>query len=118
MTTTQKETFTDYKKRIALEFSEDCKQKGFDAYIAKSGTYGFITNGKRVVSFQVDLGLSLSGNYKPSFEGGTGWRMREEIGIEEAMDTNAPRWANANPIYTTPEEHLHMYQKSSEYSKL
>lgn len=101
-----------------MDFALDCKQKGFDAYLAKRGTYGFITDGKRVVSFQVDLSLSLSGNYKPSRISGTGWKMEDGISIEEAMTTDAPRWANANPVYTTPEEHLATYQKSSQYVKI
>ena len=123
--TTTKETYAEYQKRIAMEFAKDCKQKGFDAYLAARGTYGFITDGKRVVSFQVDFSLSLSGNYKPlsgnykpSRNIGTGWRMDDGISIEEAMTTDAPRWANVSPVYTTPAEHLATYQKSSEYVKL
>jgi hypothetical protein len=116
--TTKNETFAEYKKRIATEFANDCKQKGFDAYLAKRGTYGFISDGKRVISFQVDLILSLSGNYTPSIISGTGWKMKNGISIEEAMTTDAPRWANTNPVYTTPDEYLAMYQKSSEYVKL
>lgn len=114
---TKKETFAEYQKRIAMEFAKDCKQKGFDAYLAARGTYGFITDGKRVVSFQMDLSLSLSGNYKPG-RSGTGWRMEDGISIEEAMTTDAPRWANVNPVYTTPEEHLATYQESSQYVKI
>lgn len=116
--TTEKETYAEYQKRIAMEFARDCKQKGFDAYLAARGTYGFITDGKRVVSFQMDLGLSLSGNYKPSRNSGNGWRMEDGISIEEAMTTDAPRWANVNPVYTTPADYLAMYQKSSQYAKL
>ena len=119
MTTTQndKETFRGYEQRIALEFAQEAKSKGFDVYLAKSGKYGFCTNGTRVISFQVDHGsINLSGNYRPNGNG-TGWRL-DETDIEKAMVTNAPRWANTNPTYTTPEQHLKQYQDSSKYSKL
>ena len=119
MKTEQKETITDYKERITLNFAQECKQNGFAVYIAERGTYGFYTNGERVVSFSLDLVLSLSGNYEPSQKSGTGWRMEDGIGIKEAMEANAPKWTkNKNPIYTTPEKYLKTYQPSSKFTKI
>jgi hypothetical protein len=119
MTTKQKETLADYKERITLDFAHECKKNGFDVYIAERGTYGFYTNGERVVSFSLDLVLSLSGNYEPSRESGTGWRMADGIGIKDAMAANAPKWTkNKNPIYTTPKKYLKTYQPSSKFTQI
>jgi hypothetical protein len=120
-TNEQTETFTDWKKRAAMEFAIAAKEKGFAAYIAERGNYGFYTNGEKVVSFQLDLFLSLSGNYKASRESGTGWRITDNAGfehIEPAINASAPHWANKSPIYTTPEKYLEAYQSSSNFTQI
>jgi hypothetical protein len=119
MKNTQRESFNDYEANTALEFAHECKAKGFDAYLAEKGTYGFYTDGVRVVCFAMDLNLCLSGNYEPSREFGTGWRMDDGTGIEKAIRANAPSWTkNDKPIYTTPEKYLERYQSSSRFTKI
>jgi hypothetical protein len=119
MKNTQRKSFNDYKAKTALEFAHKCKEKGFDAYVAEEGTYGFYTNGVRVVCFAVDFDLRLSGNYEPSRQSGNGWRMDEGTGIEEAIQTDAPSWTeNRKPVYTTPEKYLETYQSSSRFVKI
>jgi hypothetical protein len=119
MENTQRKAFNNYKAKTALEFAHECKEKGFDAYVAEEGTYGFCTNGVRVVSFAMNLNLCLSGNYEPRRQSGTGWRMDDGTGIEEAMQTNAPKWTgNHDPIYMTPEKYLETYQSSSRFTKI
>ena len=94
-------------------------------YLAKSGTYGFFTNeaGDRVVSFQYDVrGLTLSGNYIPDQGSttGTGWQITEMASpgdVIDAITISPPRWAvgNSNWRYTTEQEYLDRYQKSSDF---
>lgn len=114
------------KKQLINNTAIALKNFGYDVYIAKSGEYGFYTNGKRVVCFggQWNFCLDFSGNYLPSEQSGTGWQIANGRGIptkEEAefyINCNAPRWANnLNPIYTTPEQHLKTYGESSGYIK-
>lgn len=122
MTTTQKtETHADWKKRAAMEFAIEAKNQGFDDYIAERGNYGFYTDGERVVSFAVDLSLTLSGNYQPSLKSGTGWRISDDAGFEQiksAIKANAPQWANKAAIYTKPEAYLKKYQASSKFEQV
>lgn len=62
----------------AAQFAARMKALGFTVYLAKSQTYGFITDDaqRRVLSFSMNDGSSLSGNYgPPSRESGTGWRL-------------------------------------------
>lgn len=96
---------------------------GFKVYISKDGQYGFYTDGKRVVGFggQWSFSLDYSGNYR-SKRSGTGWQIGREKGVldfDEAWEyikANAPRWATQEDVrYTTPEQHLATYGKSSGY---
>lgn len=115
------------KKERALEFAEHVTKQGFIAHIASRGNYGFFTDvdGKRVVSFQVDFwSIRLSGNYHASRASGTGWGMGEieyisslaKQDLNRLLNANAPYWANLKPVYTTAEEHLDAYGKSSNYT--
>jgi hypothetical protein len=92
---------------------------------APTGGTVFYTDGQRVVSFggQWESLVDFSGNYAPSKTSGTGWLIaKEQTGVtkDQATDyiiANAPQWANINPIYTTPEQHLNTYGISSGYTK-
>ncbi len=117
-----------YLKRIANEVAEEIHTQGLRVFMGESGTYGFFTNqiGTRVVSFQVRLGVvSFSGNYKtdtPS-RAGNGWQLGELLPCatpddKSMLEQTAPDWAlgSAKVIrYTTLEDHLHTYLKSSRY---
>lgn len=113
------------KKELIQHIAQKLHGFGFDVYISKDGTYGFYTNGQRVISFggSYNFFVDFSGNYKSRGNSGTGWMIEKEksdITEDQAkryIEANAPRWANADPIYTTPEEHLRTYGKSSGYQK-
>jgi hypothetical protein len=119
----------NYSERQAKEFAEFIKSLGFTVYLAKSGTYGFITDNKqeRVLSFSFTDGASLSGNYgPPSRESGTGWRlsvtpsqlqMKEDVtkALYSAPDYNVGKgWKR----FTTLKEYLAMYGSSSGFEEV
>ena len=110
----------EYYKQIAKEIAETATSIGFDAYLAERGTYGFITDGERVVSFDADrVGpASLSGNhYPPCRQYGTGWAIGDYAGgisIKNAMEQRSPYGKKL----TTPDQYLAMYQNSSRFAKL
>lgn len=99
----------------------------YDVYVAERGTYGFYTNGERVVSFGTDFGMvTISGNYEPTSAAGTGWRIGE-VGLSDVTEENLARWIranapgwtrNPNPVYTTLDKHLERYGSSSRYTKI
>lgn len=113
------------KQKLIQDIAEKLDSFGYAVYVSDDGRHGFYTDGQRVVSFggQWNFCLDFSGNYRPSKTGGTGWgiaREQADITAEQArayITANAPRWANIAPIYTTPEEHLKTYGKSSGYRK-
>ena len=110
------------------EYAEAVKAhapEGVTVYLAESGTYGFFTNGKRVVSFGIGPGgIKLSGHYQPSQGSGSGWRISDdapaptEQRILESLSALAPRWANKTPVYTTLERYLATYQSSSNFTQI
>lgn len=116
-----------YQKE-AREYSEAVKNAapaGVSVYLAKAGHYGFFTNGKRVVSFSVDLaGITLSGNYKAKMACGCGWIITTNPltptleSINALLSAMAPEWANPHPVYMTESEYLAIYQSSSEFTKI
>lgn len=120
----------EYKKQVINELSQAIINAGYRVFIAESGTYGFFTDneGTKVISFQYDLGsVSFSGNYKTDNgrQTGTGWRISEQIdltksGIDSLFNTIPPRWAvgNSNWKFTTLDQHLNTYQRSSRYSEV
>ena len=113
------------KKQLIAQIAQNLHSFGYTVYVSDDGRHGFYTDGKRAVSFggQWNFCVDFSGNYKPSRTGGTGWQIATEqsdITAEQAhayITANAPRWANANPIYTTPEQHLETYGRSSGYTQ-
>ena len=113
------------KKQLIAHIAQNLHSFGYTVYISDDGRYGFYTDGKRVVCFggQWNFFVDFSGNYKPSRTGGTGWQIATEqsdITAEQAhayITADAPRWANKDPIYTTPEQHLETYGQSSGYTQ-
>ena len=113
------------KIELVQHIAEKLHSYGFDVYLSKSKEHGFYTNGKKVVSFGGSwcFSLDFSGNYKPG-NSGTGWSIARELSditeeqAHEFINATAPDWTgNKNPIYTTPEQHLATYGKSSGYVK-
>jgi hypothetical protein len=116
-------------KPAASAFALHVKGLGFRAFLAKRGTYGFITDdtGSRVLSFSFTDGTSLSGNYgPPSQKSGTGWRLEQAPhdlvtagDVRKALYEPAPHWCGDGwTRYTTLEQHLALYGSSSEYSEI
>ena len=68
----------NYRVRSGVEYAQQIKALGFRVWLAKSNTYGFISDdtGSRVLSWSTeDLSGALSGNYGPaSRESGAGWK--------------------------------------------
>lgn len=131
----------------AREFAHFIKGLGFRVFVAKSGQYGFITDaeGSRVLSYGFSDGGNLGGNYgPPSQASGTGWRMDESPwdlktaeDVRKALYAPAPPWCRPASSgcpscgrphesarrdgwqhYTTLEQHLAMYQSSSQYQEI
>jgi hypothetical protein len=114
------------KRELIQQIAKKLVSFGYDVYISEDKTYGFYTDGKRVVSFggQWHFFVDFSGNYATTKQSGTGWQIaREQSDITEEQASeyiraNAPAWTgNKTPVYTTPEQHLKTYGKSSGYSK-
>ena len=114
------------KRELIQHIAEKLHFYGFNVYLSKDKNHGFYTNGKRVVSFggSWQFFVDFSGNYKPSSQSGTGWQIAKEFTdiseeqAQEFINANAPKWAcTKDPVYTTPEQHLAKYGKSSGYVK-
>jgi len=116
-------------RECAAVFAGFVKAKGFRVYLAKAGTYGFVTDDteSRVLSFSFTDGGSLGGNYgPPSTSSGTGWKMdahpsdlRTADDIRRALYERAPSWCGGGwKHYTTVKQHLAMYGESSGYVPL
>jgi len=109
---------SDYKRKYMAELVAMIQKEGLRVFIAERGTYGFYTDntGKRIVSFQLDSSLTFSGNYK-SKSNGTGWRICEGLpsNFTKLLSINSPFEFDH---YTTLDEHLNMYQKSSKYKEV
>lgn len=114
-----------YKRELIVELAKALHSYGYSVYLAKDKTYGFYTDGLRVVSFGGHWSFSVdySGNYK-STRSGTGWQIEPEQGVPTAakakqyLESNAPRWAVGSDTitYTTPAQHLKTYGNSSGYA--
>ena len=115
-----------WKRDLIHQFALAAVAKGFEAFVAESGTHGFYTNGERVVSFQIDYSsITLSGNYEPHHGGGSGWRIGNQHEnpfdlIEAAIKANAPSWATKKPDlkYRNKEQYLAAYQDSSRFTQV
>lgn len=121
-------TKNDYKREHIAAIAQKLKAWGYRVFIAKDGTYGFYTDGTRVVSFGgYYIGMvDFSGNYNGGANArsvGTGWQIAKELSditeaqAKEFITAYAPRWATQGRAvtYTTPEQHLKTYGKSSGY---
>jgi hypothetical protein len=121
-------TATEMKRELINHIAQQLKSYGYPVYISKDGTYGFYTDGERVVSFggQWAFSVDFSGNYSTTAPRscGTGWQIAKELHdinqytAESFIKANAPRWAvgDAKVQYTTPEQHLKTYGASSGYT--
>jgi hypothetical protein len=118
-----------YRQEQAAQFAGFVKGLGFRVYVAKSGDYGFITDDteSRVLSWSVNDGGKLSGNYGPrSFESGTGWVISEGLDrIKTADDVRGllycgPRFdcGKGWNRFTTVAEYLDQYQHSSHFVQI
>ena len=114
------------KKQLIQQIANKLQSFGYTVYLSADGRHGFYTDGTRVVSFggHWDYFVDFSGNYEQSKNSGTGWQIAKEqtdITADEAkayLTANAPSWTgNTNARYTTPEQHLLTYGKSSGYQK-
>lgn len=112
-----------YKTEAVTELAKQIKAAGFRVFIAKSGTYGFYTDeaGEKLVSFQFDLGgFRFTGNYKTDNPHGcgTGWQLVEGRSFQE-MFNECPTWSlrGAKWHYTTVEQYLSTYQRSSVFTE-
>ena len=116
------------------EFIEALKAKGFRVYLAnpthgRNSFYGFFTKDDepKLISFQLDFLLSVSGNYvtdNPKLCG-TGWRIASDLSYSDIVanansyyNSSAPSWATmgSNWRYATVKEHLNQYQRSSNFT--
>jgi hypothetical protein len=112
-----------------LDWARSIKALGFKVYLAERGTYGFISDheGTRVLSFSFNDGGSLHGNYgPPSYESGTGWRlyttpwdMKTAEDVKAMLFATPPQYCGRGwKRFTTLNEHLLMYGKSSRYEEI
>lgn len=109
----------------ALMVARAAIAKGYRAFLAESGTYGFYTDaeGTRVVCFQSSYSMPcVSGNYVTSCgrETGSGWQIDDGFSAERVDDyfqARPPHWAVKNHKwrYATLEDHLQRYGVSSRY---
>ena len=119
-----KPTYHDYKKEETRKLAESMVDAGYRAYIAEGGTYGYFTDGKKVVSFQYDLcGFKYGGNYVTSdgHSCGTGWRLDDNDSFSGLISQTPPYWTgvqNTQWHYTSLEEHRKQFQRSSKYKEV
>lgn len=120
-----------HRHTSASQFAQFVTGLGFTAYLAKDGTYGFLTDdtGERVLSFSFtdSGGGTLFGNYgPPSAKSGTGWRLEQaphdlqtREDVRRALYAAAPQWCGDGwKRYTSVEQHLKLYGDSSEFAPL
>ena len=118
------------KREEAARFAGFIKGLGFTVYLAEAGSYGFITDysRRRVLSFSLNDGGSLSGNYgPPSQESGTGWRMkRAPHDLKTAADVEEALYALPDVricgkgwrYLSTVEHYLSAYGSSSKFREV
>ncbi len=113
-----------HKKLAFNQLATTIANLGFTVYVSDNGKYGFYTDHmeRRVVSINIniDFELKFGGNYHGGFNSSNGWQMETpeltKEGLHRALYLVAPRWANKNPTYTTVEQYLAMYGKSSGFT--
>lgn len=117
------------KQQAASDFAQRIRNLGFRVWIAERGTYGFISDesGERVLSFSIEDGGSLGGNYgPPSKESGTGWRLEQNLAnLQTAFDVNKaltdrpPSYCGKGWKYlTTVTQYLKSYAASSNFAEV
>ena len=115
------------------DFAERITKLGFAVYLAKSRTYGFITDesASRVLSFEfTGFSGALSGNYgPPSVESGTGWRMDITADhlttperVKDALYADPPSWCGSRKgkgwrYVSTVAQYLAQYDSSSHFTR-
>ena len=113
------------KKELIRDIATKLVSYGYTVYLSGNQTYGFYTDGFRVVCFggHWDWSVDFSGNYK-SQNCGTGWVIAKDVSnvtAEEAARYIAacpPHWATKGERVKliTPEQHIAIYGKSSRYA--
>lgn len=125
-----------YRNQMARDFAQRMVGLGFRAFVAREGEgdYGIVTDdtGDRVLSFSMNDGGSLSGNYGPPTQrSGTGWRMNTHPfalltadDVHKALHERPPLYCGGGGggsgwrKFTTLAEHLKMYGSSSRYAEI
>jgi hypothetical protein len=106
------------KVRYIKEIADKILKQGLRVFIAENGTYGFYTDetGTRIVTFGIDLTIYFSGSYR-SENNGNGWRITDTIphNFKYTLYTSSPFHFTR---YTTLNEYLAVYQKSSKFEEL
>lgn len=117
-----------YDVTETLEFAQRIKALGFTVYLAKSGTYGFITDEteSRVLSFEHRC-WKLSGNYgPPSKSCGTGWAhndfsmnaLKTADDVKRMLYAHPPEWCKGWKYFTTVAQYMGQYGSSSGYRRV
>ena len=119
------------KREYAIVFARNAVKHGFRAYLAERGTYGYVTNteGSRVISFSTDQlggGVSISGNYAPSREHGSGWQIADgatfepsKSQIETWLYAGKPAWFRGEfPKHRSEADYRKDYQASSRFEPI
>ena len=120
----------EINKENCIELANKIKSFGYDVYIAEKGTYGFFTNGERLVSFQIDyFWFNFSSNHK-SKGFGSGARLTND---EDCIQYKIEDWCTNEFLnkllnsqqyrgnggyfisWTTLKEHMDFYNSSSKY---
>lgn len=121
----------EYRNQMARDFAQRIAGLGFRVFVARDGTgeYGFIADetGEHVLSFSMNDGGSLGGNYgPPSQESGTGWRMdthpsdlRTADDVRKALRAYPPNFCGKGwRRLSTLQSYLGMYGNSSRFSEV
>ena len=119
-----------HRRELATAFARRLHDLGFETYLSKDGCYGFFTNhdASRIVTFQADhyaMGVCIYGAYEPSKNNGTGWRIYDGLTPPRSND-DVKIWLAAVPPftrnpwtpYTTRNQHLARYQRSSKFKRV
>lgn len=122
-------TYTSPKKELVHNIAVALADLGYDVYLAKSKDYGCYSDGNRVVSFgnaASSFCVTFSGNYKPSKDFGSGWRISDEFyevpskeQFREFIQAGVPHWVTQGklpPKLLTIDEYLKSYGSSSGFT--
>lgn len=113
-----------WEKEIIQSEVQAIQKAGFRVFLSKKGNYGFFTDCKRVISFDLDFfTVQFSGNYTPpSKECGTGWRLEEGLTYQQMLNSYPPPWIKTHEVknfrLSSPKDYLKNYQKSSLFKEV